>query len=75
MIAALRREDEVKRRELKAIFEETLSVLRSLDDHVTSHLISEGTLVEGLATDLKKHANALANSECPILVAGAICVY
>lgn len=70
MITTLRKEDEVKREELRALFEETLDVLTSLDEHVVSHLISEGTLVEGLAEDLRRHAHALANSECPILVAG-----
>ena len=60
----------MKRHELKRLFEVTSMALETLDAHVISHMISEGTISKSLKEDLNKYVSSLESNECPILVAG-----
>ena len=70
VITTIKKEDEHKRFELKAFFEEVLKHLKTLDEQVVQHLVLEGTITESLTKDFEEHIQSLSNNECPILVAG-----
>ena len=70
LIVTLRKDDETKRNELRTIYLETLATLADIDERIQCHLRDEGTIIEDVQSDIKRHLEHLSTNDCPILVAG-----